>query len=213
MDVTNPHQLIDRRAALAGLAGLAALGPSSGTGATAGPGLHADIEALLRRTADIWNSQEFGRLKEVWDAEDPEPWYVPEEIAEPFRSWPEIENYWSPKGPRVLDAFRWEFSNLRVKALAPDLTLALFNHYYEYGITVPGRPAQAPLAGEDRCLALFRRKPDGWRHILYAQCPQGPESYVRGLRERIVRPDFPAFRDQLREQRKGAGQPPRPAAR
>jgi hypothetical protein len=204
MNLTGDVAVVDRRAALAGLAGLAALAALP-AGSAAGSGLRGEIEAVLRRTAEIWNSQDFGRLKEVWDADDPEPWYVPEEVTEPFRTWPEIENYWSPKGPRVLDAFRWEFSNLRVKSLSGDLALALFNHYYEYGVTIPGRPPQPPMAGEDRCLALFRKKPGGWRHILYAQCPPGPESYVRGLRERIVRPDFPEFRARLREQRQGAG--------
>lgn len=28
-----------------------------------------------------------------------------------------------------------------------------------------------PTAGFDRCLTLFRKKPEGWKHILYAQCP------------------------------------------
>ena len=119
------HARFDRRHALGlALAGLGGLMEASAAPAADG-NLEAEISAVLRRTAELWNSQEFGRLKEVWDARDPEPWYVPEEIAEPFRSWPEIENYWSPKGPRVLDAFRWRFERLRVKSLAPDLALAL----------------------------------------------------------------------------------------
>ncbi len=149
--------------------------------------LFKEIEALLMKTQEIWNSQDFGRLKDVWDADDPEPWYVPEEIKEPFYSWPEIERYWNP-GRKVLDAFRWEFSNLKVKALGPDLCLAIFDHFYEIALGVG--PPTPPTAGFDRCLALFRRKPEGWRHILYAQCPLGPDTYVRALRQRIVTPEF-----------------------
>ena len=168
-----------------------------------GDGLHQEIEELLQRTADLWNSQEFHRLKEVWDADDPEPWYVPEEIATPFTSWPEIERYWNP-GRKVLDAFRWQFSNLRVKALAPDLAIALFDHFYEIQVAVG--PPSPPIAGFDRCLTLFRRKPEGWRHILYAQCPLGPESYVRMLRRELVRPDFEEFRDGLEKGDKSSKQ-------
>jgi hypothetical protein len=157
-------------------------------------GLYIEIDAVLKRTEQIWNSQQFHRLKEVWDADDPEPWYVPEEIDTPFTSWPEIERYWNP-GRKVLEAFRWQFSNLRVKSLSPDLALALFDHFYEIKLAV-GPPAPA-TAGFDRCLALFRLKPEGWRHILYAQCPLGPDTYVRALRERIVSPDFDAFTDSL----------------
>jgi hypothetical protein len=151
------------------------------------------IDAVLKQTREIWNSQDFGRLKEVWDADDPEPWYVPEEIETPFFSWPQLEKYWNP-GRKVLQGFRWDYDNLRVKQLAPDLAIAIFDHFYE--IQLIFGPQEA-TAGFDRVLTLFRKTPDGWRHILYAQCPLGPESYVRALRKEIVKPDFEAFKDSL----------------
>jgi hypothetical protein len=187
--------VLDRRAAIGlGFGALAGLIAGEVT-ATAGQ-LHAEISAVLKRTEEIWNSQHFYRLKDVWDADDPEPWYVPEEITTPFRSWPEIEKYWGPP-VRVLRAFRWQFSNLHVKALAPDLTLALFDHFYEIELAIGRPPLPPPTAGFDRCLSLFRKKPDGWKHILYAQCPLGPDSYIRALRERIVQPDFRQFSDEV----------------
>jgi len=179
---------------LTGLAGLAAATPSAAQAQQSDVAtLQAEIEAILEQTASIWNSQEFHRLAEVWDTDDSEPWYVAEEIPEPFFSWPQIERYWNP-GRKVLEAFRWRFSNVRVKSLTADLTLALFNHEYEIQI-VGGR--QPPTAGFDRVLALFRKKPKGWRHILYAQCPLGPDTYIRALRQKIVSPDFADFRDSL----------------
>jgi hypothetical protein len=196
MDEPAEGTALDRRAAMAlGLGGLAAL--VSGTAGAAQPaGLQAEIEAVLKRTAEIWNSQHFYHLKDVWDADDPEPWYVPEEIQTPFRSWPEIERYWAPP-MRVLRAFRWQFSNVHVKALASDLALALFDHFYEIEVAIGRPPLPPPTAGFDRCLAIFRRKPDGWKHILYAQCPLGPDTYIRALRERIVQPDFREFSDDV----------------
>ena len=151
------------------------------------------IDEVLKRTREIWNSQDFAQLKEVWDADDPEPWYVPEEIETPFYSWPEIEKYWNP-GRKVLQGFRWDYSNLRVKLLAPDLAMAIFDHFYEIQLVFG---PQDPTAGFDKVLTLFRRKPEGWRHILYAQCPLGPETYVRALRKKMVRPDFDEFRESL----------------
>ncbi len=161
--------------------------------------LYDQIHALLKETERIWNSQDFGRLRDVWDTEDNEPWYIPEEIREAFTTWAELDAYWTrgeASGRRVLKAFRWWFDDLKVKRLAADLTLAMFNHYYELEVNLPGA---TPSAGFDRVLTLFRLKPGGWRHILYAQCPLGPESYVRALRERIVSPDFEAFRDTVEE--------------
>ena len=178
------------------MGGAGALGLGDPANAGGHDELHSQIEAVLRETEAIWNSQQFHRLKEVWDADDPEPWYVPEEIETAFRSWPEIDRYWNP-GRKVLDAFRWKFSNLHVKRLAPDLALALFDHFYEIKVAI-GRP-EPPTAGFDRCLTIFRLKPEGWRHILYAQCPLGPDTYVRALRQRIVSPDFAEFAESLQE--------------
>lgn len=162
--------------------------------------LHREISEVLNETQKIWNSQDYGRLKDVWDADDAEPWYIPEEIAEPFYSWPEIEKYWTRGGGQVLRAFRWQYSNLKVKRLERDLALAIFDHFYEYQLPFPG--AQA-MAGEDRCLAIFRKVKGAWRHILYAQCPQGPEAYVRMMRERMVRPDFKDFGDKVNQKPSG----------
>ncbi|MEO8445156.1 MAG: hypothetical protein ABI567_09145 [Gammaproteobacteria bacterium] len=216
-DMTDPG--VDRRAALQmilAVGGLSAAGFVDGAVEDGSPGggdrLWTEIDAVLRTTEEIWNSQHFVRLKDVWDGDDPEPWYVPEEIETPFRSWPELEKYWNP-GRRVLRAFRWKFSNLHVKSLAPDLALALFDHFYEIDVAIG--PPTPPTAGFDRCLAIFRRKEDGWKHILYAQCPLGPDSYIKALRQKIVQPDFKAFSDRTEaeyRQRHGAdaGGKPRP---
>ena len=197
-----PESGIDRRTALqmmVALGGLAAVLPGDAETEASPTQLWTEIDAVLRKTEEIWNSQHFFRLKDVWDADDPEPWYVPEEIETPFRSWPQIEKYWGPSR-RVLRAFRWQFSNLHVKALAPDLTLALFDHFYEIDLAIG--PPTPPTAGFDRCLTIFRKKPDGWKHILYAQCPLGPDTYLKTLRQKIVAPDFKDFSNQMDAQYK-----------
>lgn len=193
---TDRGKSIDRRAAIqlglafGGITGLGVLGAAADEVAE----VHVEIEKVLHKTAEIWNSQDSIRLREVWDTDDPEPWYVPEEIREPFFSWSQLDSYWDRPGS--LKAFRWKFSNLHVKSLAPDLALALFDHFYELEVAARGAmPGLPPMAGFDRVITLFRKKPEGWRHILYAQCPLGPESYIRALREKIVSPDFGEFSD------------------
>ena len=155
--------------------------------------LVAEIEEVLQQTQDRWNSGERITLREMWDTEDAEPWYVPEEIVDPLTSWPELNAYWSPK-TRGLEYFKWGFGNVRAKRLAPDICMALFEHFYELKIN---GDSQRPFGGFDRCLAVFRKKPEGWRHILYAQCPLGAETYVRALREQAIQPDFETFRSRV----------------
>ncbi len=209
-DTVDEEQLLqpDRREALGLLLALGGLGGFMGKAEAGGhlgpppvdiPSSAPDevfnaINDVLNTTRDIWNSQDFSRLKEVWDADDPEPWYVPEEIEQPFFSWPQLEKYWNP-GRKTLKGFRWDYSNLRVKLLDDDLAIAIFDHFFEIQLIFG---PQEPTAGKDRVLTLFRKKPEGWRHILYAQCPLGPENYVRMLRKSLVRPDFEEFRDNLK---------------
>lgn len=151
--------------------------------------LKAEIDAVLVRTEQIWNRQEWWRLPtEIWDKDDPAPVYVAEELFDVMVGWDILDKYIFPP-KKGLDAFRWGYSNLWVKALSPDCTLALYDHWFEIKIKVPG-PVGVPRAGFDRVLSIYNRKPDGWRQSLYAQCPLGPDTYVRAMLEKLVQPDF-----------------------
>jgi hypothetical protein len=85
-----------------------------------------------------------------------------------------------------------------VKALAPGVVLALYDHWFEIKIKVPG-PVGVPRAGFDRVLSIYNRRDDGWRQSLYAQCPLGPDTYVRAMLEKLVQPDFREWYDQLKK--------------
>jgi hypothetical protein len=198
MNNRNDEKEVTRRdsisvAGVAGLAVLAALDTSRAEADDDNTDLVVEIEEVLRQTEERWNSGQRNTLREMWDTDDAEPWYVPEEYREPFTSWAEIDEYWNP-GTSGLDYFRWGFSNVRAKRLAPDIALALFDHFYE--LKVKGEK-QRPWGGFDRCLAIFRKKPEGWRHILYAQCPLGSEIYMRALREQLVKPGFETWKAQV----------------
>ena len=156
--------------------------------------LYGEIEEVLLQTQERWNNGDTTTLIEMWDRDDPEPWYVPEEIVNPFTDWESLKKYWSPRGGRGLEYFKWGFSDLKVKRLAPDIAMAMFQHFYEYKLPIPNAQASG---GWDRCLTVFRKKPEGWRHILYAQCPLGPEAYVRALRHQAIQPDFETFKERV----------------
>jgi len=164
--------------------------------------LLGEIEEVMKETEKLWRGGSKGRLRAVWDTEDPEPWYIPEEIREPLTSWPEIDHYWSPTRGGGLADFQWGFANLRVKRLSPDIALAMFDHVYELTLAVGD---ERSFGGFDRALAIFRKKPEGWRQILYAQCPLGPEAYVRAMREMIVEPDFNTFRTRVANKSSNVG--------
>jgi hypothetical protein len=198
---------IDRRELMARALGAALLGgmamnsasggahKAAGTPVTYPPcdrKLLAEIDAVLKRTEEIWLAQEWWRLpEEVWDRDDPTPMYVAEELYDVMIGWDILDEYIFPP-KKGLDAFRWGYSNLWVKELAPGVALALYDHWFEIKIKAPG-PIGTPRHGFDRVLSLYNKKPDGWRQSLYAQCPLGPDTYVRAMAEKLVGEDFDEF--------------------
>lgn len=160
--------------------------------------LLAEIDAVLQRTEQIWNRQEWWRLpEEIWDREDSAPIYVAEELFDVMIGWDILDKYIFPP-KKGLDAFRWGYSNLFVKLLAPGVALALYDHWFEIKLRVPG-PIGVPRAGFDRVLSIYNQRGDHWRQTLYAQCPLGPDTYVRAMLEKLVQPDF---KDWYNESRK-----------
>lgn len=159
--------------------------------------LLAEIDAVLKRTEEIWLAQEWWRLpEEIWDRDDSTPMYVAEERYDVMIGWDVLDEYIFPK-KKGLDAFRWGYSNLWVKKLAPGVALALYDHWFEIKIKTPG-PIGTPRHGFDRVLSIFNKKSDGWRQSLYAQCPLGPDTYVRAMAEKLVQGDFNEFYERIK---------------
>ncbi len=183
--------------ASAGMHTTAGLGPDGKPNyPPADPVLLAEINAVLKRTEEIWALQEWWRLpQEIWDREDPTPMYIAEELRYVMIGWDVLDRYMAPP-KKLMAAFRWGYSNLWVKALAPGVTLALYDHWFEIKVRAEG-PASVPRAGFDRVLSIYNLRDDGWRQSLYAQCPLGPSTYVEAMTEKLVKPDFDEFYENI----------------
>ena len=179
------------------LSGAGGIAMSEALAQEADDDLFAEIDAELKKQEEIWNSQDYQRIRELWDRDDSEPYYVAAELEETIIGWPALNNYLAP--PRSgLAAFRWGYSNLHVKRLAPDLAMALCDHWFEFQLVGEN---QRPKSGFDRLLLIYRKKPDGWKLNLYANCPHSVETHVRRLVERNVSPDFAEFREEAIKKR------------
>lgn len=204
-DEFDRRELMSRALGAALLGGMVMNSASGGAHKAAGmpvtyppcdPKLLAEIDGVLKRTEEIWLAQEWWRLPdEIWDRDDPTPMYVAEELYDVMIGWDILDEYIFPP-KKGLDAFRWGYSNLWVKELAPGVALALYDHWFEIKIKAPG-PIGIPRHGFDRVLSLYNKKPDGWRQSLYAQCPLGPDTYVRAMAEKLVGEDFDEFYRQV----------------
>lgn len=148
-------------------------------------GFEREIEAFFDDYAARWNSQEYGRLADLWDRDDTQPFYRAMERETCLTSWKQLERYWNP-GAKVIDGLWNIYTNLVAKQIAADVAVVMF--VLEWNIKAGGR-AQ-PMSGTDPGMAVLKRKPEGWRMCAYVEACMHPAAYVRKLCEQQVRPSF-----------------------
>jgi hypothetical protein len=151
--------------------------------------LQKEIEEFFVEYSKRWNSQQYGTLAELWDRDDPAPFYRAMERDQPTATWPELERYWNPvPGRRIIDGLWNVYSNLRVKAVGSDVAVVLFD--LEWDIKAPRMP---PMSGTDPGMAVLRRRPAGWRMVAYVEACRHAVGYVQALASQKVRPSFVRF--------------------
>jgi hypothetical protein len=148
----------------------------------------AEIDALLDQAKRYWDVQDYAGLKSLWDMDEKDPYYQPEEVEELLVGWPAIEAYWATN-TKIMDKITVSYGKAKAKLIAPDLAVAMFD--LRWDAALKGR---APLGGDNRSTAIFRRKPEGWRFCHYIEAPLAPILYIRKLYEKDVEP---AFRERL----------------
>lgn len=136
--------------------------------------LEAEIGAFLGRYAAAYNRQDYAALLALWDRDDPDVFYMAEEIDPPMHGWKLIDAYFSRAG--VLDGIRNEYSDVRAHYLAPDVALATYRLRFDIKVR-----NMKPLSGFDRIVAVFRRRDGQWKLAAYAEAPQAPLTMVRKL--------------------------------
>lgn len=146
--------------------------------------LDAEISALLTRYAEAYSRQDYAAVLGFWDRDDPNAFYIAEEIDPPMHGWKLIEAYFARPG--VLDGVRYQYSNVRAQSLAPDLAIATYNMRFDLKVKT-----MKPMSGFDRVVAVFRRKGGEWKFARYAEAPQAPMTMVRkfGRTAKTVTPE------------------------
>lgn len=156
--------------------------------------LSAEIDAMLDEYEALWDKQDPAGLIELWDQDDPEPFYLAEEQADWRIGWDQVKNYWDPPGPSSSEAIRMRFDGVQARWLSEDLAFASFWIRFDTKMTFMPKP----ISTDARASAVFRKKPEGWRLITWAEAPLSPILYVQRLYEMRMRPDFPAFMEEVK---------------
>lgn len=156
------------------------------------------VTAIVEETANRWNSQDFATLLGLWDPAEPFPTYLAEEQAEWFVGWDRLRAYLDPPRPvPVIEAIRMFAEDVRVKQIAPDLAIGIWNWHFEMK-TIGSNPV-----GEDvRVSGVFRKTKDGWRYIHYAESPKTAAVFLEDLMEKEVRPGWDEFYEQAKQRKR-----------
>lgn len=144
------------------------------TGAEAQAALNRELTGFLDQYAEIYNRQDYAALLRMWDTDDPDAFYMAEEVDPPMHGWKRINAYFARPG--VLDGIRNEYSDVQAHYLATDVAIATY--HLRFDIQVKN---MQPLSSFDRVVAVFRRKDGEWKLAAYAEAPQAPLTMVRKL--------------------------------
>ena len=160
--------------------------------------VEADVTAVIKDTAERWNSQDYATLLELWDPNEPFPTYLAEEQAQWFVGWDRLRGYLDPPRPNpIVEAIREDMYNIQVKQIGPDLAIAIWEMHFEMKTI-----GSNPIGEEVRVSAVLRNTQDGWRYIHWAESPQTAMVYIEGLYEKDVAPGWAEYFEGAQQRKK-----------
>lgn len=136
--------------------------------------LTLEIETVLSALCGCWNRRELGGIHALWDPDEPTPYLLPQELAEPVIGSPAFHAHWA-KAEARLKRCSMRIWDVHAKLVAPDLALALYKFHWNGEII----GFDHPVGIDSRATALFRRRNDAWRFIHYVEAQSAPLLHVQ----------------------------------
>ena len=136
--------------------------------------IKSEILELIQETKRIWDTQNYSDLKSLWDSEDNNPLYIPEEKVDFPTDWNSLERYWNPvPGKKILDGIRNDYSNIKIKLISKEVAIILMDLNYDLKVI-----NSQPLSGFDRIMCVVVKKDGDWKYSAYIEAPMNPMSQV-----------------------------------
>lgn len=136
--------------------------------------IKSEILELIQETKRIWDTQNYSDLKSLWNPEDNNPLYVPEEKVEFPTDWNSLERYWNPvPGKKILDGIRNDYSNIKIKLISKEVAIIIMDLNYDLKVI-----NSQPLSGFDRIMCVVVKKNGYWKYSAYIEAPMNPMSQV-----------------------------------
>lgn len=145
------------------------------------------IESIVFAWAVNWNDSDWLRIETMWDPDEEAPYYLGEERDYWLIGKEGVKSYFNPPAfiRSLMESVYVLPYRLRVRLVSDNIAIAIWENRLD--LKVRGRPA---VNDNYRVNAVFRKKPDGWKFIHYAEAPMAPLTYLEHLYRKTVTPDY-----------------------
>ena len=151
----------------------------------------SEIIELINETKRIWDTQNYSDLKTLWDTDDKNPLYIPEERVDFPTDWKSLEKYWDPvPGRKILEGIRNDYSNIKIKLISDEVAIIVMDLHYDLKIINSN-----PLSGFDRVMCVVVKKDGQWKYSAYIEAPMNPMSQVYLMWKKSEINDDPEYFD------------------
>jgi len=136
--------------------------------------IKSEIIELINETKRIWDTQSYSDLKSLWDTDDENPLYIPEERVDFPTDWKSLEKYWDPvPGRKILEGIRNDYSNIKIKLISDDVAIIVMDLHYDLKVINSNA-----MSGFDRVMCVVVKKKGQWKYSAYIEAPMNPMSQV-----------------------------------
>lgn len=155
---------------------------------SAPPEVAEAIEALVLEWADKFNRGDWVEIHDSWDPDEEAPYYLGEERDRWITGKEGLHSYFNPPAfvRSLMESVNIVPYRLRVRQVSDSIVIATWDNRLD--LKVRTRPA---INDDYRVNAVFRRKPEGWMFIHYAELAWAALTYMEHLYRKSVSPGFP----------------------
>ena len=155
---------------------------------TAPAGIAEDIEDLVLEWADKFNRGDWYEIHDTWDPDEEVPYYLGEERDRWIMGREGVHSYFNPPAfaLSLMESVHIVPYRLRVRQVSDSIVIATWDNRLD--LKARSRPA---INDDYRVNAVFRKKPEGWMFIHYAELAWSALTYMEHLYRKSVSPGFP----------------------
>lgn len=144
-----------------------------------------EITGALNNLCALWTHMDQPRILDLWDGQEPNPYLLAQEKAEPIIGWNNLETYYRQVNERLVRCSMrvWD---INAKLLSDDLAVALYQMHWNGEI----KGSDHLFGIDSRVTIIFRNRAPGWLICHYVEAPTAPMLHLQKYYGAMVDPDF-----------------------